>query len=163
MRTPAPKHLYTCSYEGQNIDGFLKRLRDVGVKTLVDVRELPLSRKAGFSKTALAAALSTQGIAYAHMPQLGCPKDIRDRYKADGNWARYTLDFNRHLARQIAAVTELAHIAGATATALLCFEADFNRCHRTFVARAATVAGAPTVAHITATTTVAELPRRAAA
>jgi uncharacterized protein (DUF488 family) len=158
-----PKHLYTTSYEGQSIDGFLERLRQTGVRTLVDVRELPLSRKAGFSKRALAEALTVEGIAYAHMPQLGCPKSIRDRYKADGNWARYTLDFDKYLATQTAAVTELAHIAGATTTALLCFEADFNRCHRTFVARAAAAAGAPSVAHITARTTISELPRRAAA
>ncbi len=158
-----PKHLYTTSYEGQEIAGFLKRLLETGVKTLVDVRELPLSRKAGFSKNALATALSAKGVAYAHMPQLGCPKNIRDRYKADGNWARYTLDFDKYLATQTAAVTELAHIAGATTTALLCFEADFNRCHRTFVARAAVVAGAPAVAHITARTTIPELSRRAAA
>lgn len=158
-----PKHLYTTSYEGQNIDGFLDRLRETGVRTLVDVRELPLSRKAGFSKRSLAAALAAKDIAYAHMPQLGCPKSIRDRYKLDGNWARYTLDFDRYLATQTAAVTELAHIASATTTALLCFEADFNRCHRTFVARAAVIAGAPSIAHITARTTISELPRRAVA
>jgi len=158
-----PKHLYTTSYEGQDIEGFLKRLRETGVKTLVDVRELPLSRKAGFSKRALAEALTINGIAYAHMPQLGCPKAIRDRYKVDGNWARYTLDFDKYLETQAAAVTELAHIAGATTTTLLCFEADFDRCHRTFVARAAVEAGAPAIAHITARTTIPELPRRAAA
>lgn len=157
------RYLYTVSYEGQEIEGFLKRLLETGVKTLVDVRELPLSRKAGFSKRALAAALAVKGIAYAHMPQLGCPKNIRDRYKADSSWARYTHDFNNHLATQAAAVTELAHIAGATTTALLCFEADFARCHRTFVARAAAASGAPPIAHITARTVVPELPRRAAA
>jgi len=61
------------------------------VKTVVDVRELPLSRKKGFSKSAFCDALSAHGIAYLHA--LGCPKPIRNPYKADGNWQTYTRDF----------------------------------------------------------------------
>src|SRR3546814_18177557 len=48
------KHLYTIGYAGQTLEGFLRRLKQVGVLTVVDVRELPLSRKSGFSKRALA-------------------------------------------------------------------------------------------------------------
>lgn len=158
-----PVHLYTIGYEGLSINAFIQRLLDHGVQTLLDVRELPLSRKAGFSKRALADALAQRGIAYAHMPTLGCPKSIRDAYKSDGNWLRYTQAFMKHLDAQHACVKELAKIGTATTAALVCFEADFNRCHRTYVARAAHAAGAPAVSHITARTTIAELPRRAAA
>jgi uncharacterized protein (DUF488 family) len=63
------------------------------VKTIVDGRELPLSRKKGFSKSTFCAALSAHGIAYLHMPALGCPKPIRNQYKADGNWHAYTREF----------------------------------------------------------------------
>ena len=42
--------LYTFGYEGFDIDRFIARLKDVGIKTIVDVRQLPLSRKRGFSK-----------------------------------------------------------------------------------------------------------------
>jgi len=63
------------------------------VKTVVDVRELPVSRKKGFSKSAFCAALSAHGIAYLHMPALGCPKPIRNPYKVDGNWQTYTREF----------------------------------------------------------------------
>lgn len=157
------KHLYTVGYEGLSIEAFIARLKANGVRTLVDVRELPLSRKKGFSKQALARTLAEHDIAYAHMPTLGCPRPIRDAYKTDGSWARYTLSFTRYLATQQAAVQELAHIAQATPAALMCFEADFNRCHRSFVARAAVAAGAPGVAHITAKTTIPELALRAAA
>jgi len=159
----APKHLYTAGYEGISLPVFIQRLQDNGVNTVVDVRELPLSRKPGFSKRALSEALAEHGIAYAHMPTLGCPKPIRDSYKADGNWARYTQGFTKYLRTQLASVKELAKIGTATTAALLCFEADFTRCHRTFVARAAAAAGAPSVAHITARTTIPELPLRAAA
>ena len=157
------RHIYTVGYEGLSTETFVARLKDARIHTLVDIRELPLSRKAGFSKTALSALLAKHGIAYAHMPALGCPKSIRNRYKVDDDWKRYTADFTRYLSTQQASIAELAKIGQATAIALMCFEADFARCHRSFVAReAGTVAGLP-VAHITARTVVPELVRRAAA
>jgi hypothetical protein len=33
-------------------------------------------------------------MAYLHAPALGCPKSIRNQYKADGNWQTYTRDFS---------------------------------------------------------------------
>jgi uncharacterized protein (DUF488 family) len=155
--------LYTIGYEGMTAESFIGRLQSAGVQTLVDVRELPLSRKAGFSKKALSQTLAECGIAYAHMPALGCPKPIRDRYKTDGDWQQYTAAFKKYLATQHVAVSELAKIGTATTAALMCFEADYARCHRTYVARAANLAGAPAVAHITARTVIPEPARRAAA
>ena len=71
--------LFTFGYEGLAIDGFIARLKKAGVAVVVDVRELPLSRKKGFSKTAFAEALHGAGIAYTHVPTFGCPKSIRNR------------------------------------------------------------------------------------
>ena len=85
--------IFTLGYEGLSIEAFISRLQAAKVKTVVDVRELPLSRKKGFSKTAFCAALGSHGIAYFHAPALGCPKPIRNQYKADGNWKTYTRDF----------------------------------------------------------------------
>ena len=61
---------------------FAKRLRDAGVQRLVDVRELPISRRPGYAKTALAEAMSAVGIEYVHMRALGNPKPFRDLYKS---------------------------------------------------------------------------------
>jgi uncharacterized protein (DUF488 family) len=66
--------LFTLGYEGLTIEVFIARLQAAQVKTVVDVRELPLSRKKGFSKSAFCSVLSTHGIAYLHVPALGCPK-----------------------------------------------------------------------------------------
>ena len=65
-----PMHLtlFTLGYDGLTIDAFIARLQAAQVKTVVDVRELPLSRKKGFSKTAFCTALATHGIAYLHPP-----------------------------------------------------------------------------------------------
>jgi uncharacterized protein (DUF488 family) len=155
--------LYTFGYEGITIEAFIARLKETGVRTIIDVRELPLSRKRGFSKRAFAEALHRAGIAYAHMPALGCPKPIRDAYRADGNWSGYTRKFIAYLDQQSAAVAEVAKIARATAACLVCFEADFNYCHRSMVARAAARVGGPAVVHLTARTAIPELPAKAAA
>lgn len=149
--------LLTFGYEGLTIDEFIHRLNDADVKAVVDIRELPLSRKKGFSKTSFSAALSVHGIAYLHVPALGCPKPIRNQYKADGNWRTYTKDFLAYVATQEAPIQELVKISRATTACLVCFEADFSMCHRTFVARAARQHGGPTVMHLTAKTALPDL------
>ena len=142
--------LYTIGYEGRSLQDFIADLRGSGIALLADVREAPVSRKPGFSKSALAGALHGVGIAYRHLRALGCPKPIRDAYKEDGDWVRYTRAFMRHLDQQPQAVNELAVLAAAQPTALLCYEADFNRCHRTYVARAVAKPLGARVCHITA-------------
>jgi uncharacterized protein (DUF488 family) len=142
--------LYTISYEGRSLEKFLADLQAAGVRLLADVRENPLSRKAGFSKNALAEALRAKGIAYRHLRPLGCPRPIRDQYRDDGDWQRYTEGFMAHLDQQQPALEELASLTAEQPTALLCYEADFNRCHRTYVARAVAKSRDTEVLHITA-------------
>lgn len=145
-------HLYTFGYEGLDIAAFIARLRQIQVSMVVDVRELPLSRKQGFSKTALRAYLAAAAIGYVHTPALGCPKKIRDQYRDDGDWARYTRDFLAYLRTQDASLQALAQESRAATACLICFEADYAVCHRTYVARAARRLGAPAVKHIGAKT-----------
>lgn len=152
-----PHTLLTFGYEGLTIEAFIARLLVAGVKTIVDVRELPLSRKKGFSKNSFSAAASEHGIAYLHVPALGCPKPIRNQYKVDGNWRNYTRDFLAYVATQDAPIQELVKISRATSACLVCFEADFSMCHRTYVARAARQHGGPPVTHLTAKTILPDL------
>ena len=49
-------------------------LREHDIETVVDVRELPLSRKPGFSKKTLAATLNLSGLDYVHISALGLPE-----------------------------------------------------------------------------------------
>lgn len=155
--------LYTFGYEGLSIDDFISRLREVGIKTIIDVRELPLSRKKGFSKRSFAEILHKAGIAYAHMPALGCPKDIRNTYKLNSDWSEYKLNFNRYLESQISAIAELAKISSSTSACLVCFEADYNLCHRSLIAKKCQNISGVNVTHVTAKTTISELPSRVAA
>jgi uncharacterized protein (DUF488 family) len=158
-----PSALFTFGYEGLTIDAFISRLKETGVDLIVDVRELPLSRKKGFSKTAFRQALAQAGIGYEHHPALGCPRPVRDRYKADRDWQAYTRGFMAHLSTQVDAVAALAAAALKRRVCLVCFEADATFCHRSYVARAAHHAGAPAVWHLTARTVAADAPQRLAA
>ena len=128
--------VFTIGYEGLDIDDFMSLLTRHDIETVVDIRELPLSRKPGFSKKALANVLNLSGLEYFHMVELGCPKPVRDGYRADGNWKRYTSGFLKHLKSQAGAIAQLAELAQSSTCALLCYEADFNLCHRSMVANA---------------------------
>jgi uncharacterized protein (DUF488 family) len=140
--------IFTAGYEGIGVVEFLTRLKKSGVQTVVDVRANPISRKPGFSKNALATHLKAAGVEYQHVPALGCPKKVRDRYKLDGDWAAYTRGFSAYLQGQAEALAGVARIAAHSKTCLICFEADFNFCHRTFVARGAAILGDLRVSHI---------------
>ncbi len=52
-------------------------LTTAGVELLIDVRERPQSRRAGFSKRMLAASAEAHGIAYVHLKALGTPPEGR--------------------------------------------------------------------------------------
>lgn len=142
--------VFTIGYEGLDIDAFMSLLAEHDIDTVVDVRELPLSRKPGFSKKALASLLNLSGLEYVHMVELGCPKPVRDRYRADGNWRHYTDGFLKHLKTHESAIAELTKLAGSSNCALLCYEADFNFCHRSMVANAVRDYCGADVKHITA-------------
>src|SRR5712691_9191100 len=69
--------LYTIGYERARPDAVLDALKRAKVKLLVDTRAVAASRRPGFSKRQLAAALDECGIAYAHLQKLGTPAEGR--------------------------------------------------------------------------------------
>jgi uncharacterized protein (DUF488 family) len=126
--------IYTIGYEGATVDTFLAALSAAGVQRVIDVRALPLSRRPGFSKSALAAALKEVGIDYVHLKPLGTPKPGRDAAKK-GDVATLTAVYEAQLAlpeAQVAAAQMLA-LADELPSALLCFERDPCHCHRTLL------------------------------
>lgn len=96
----------------------------------MDVRELPLSRRRGFSKTALGEALGAVGIEYVHVRALGNPKPNRERYWS-GDVAGGARVYRKHLHNgSYPALLELAESLDGDAACLLCFEHDHAVCHR---------------------------------
>lgn len=141
--------LMTIGYEGLDIETFIAELRANRVATLVDVRELPLSRKKNFSKSSLAEAMQGAGLAYVHMSALGCPRDIRKEYSADRDWARYRRRFDAYLETQDDALAALRAKAERESCCLMCFEADYRVCHRSLVTDALLSDGKVEVKHLT--------------
>jgi uncharacterized protein (DUF488 family) len=128
--------LFTIGYENHKTpDSLIGALREAGVRRLVDVRELPLSRRRGFSKTALSAALARADIEYEHTRDLGNPKAYRDLYK-NGHVAEGERRYRKHLHNgSYDALIELSETLDE-ATCLLCFEASHATCHRSVIVEA---------------------------
>src|SRR5688500_20328748 len=74
--------IFTIGYEGTTVAEFLAALQEAGVKRVIDVRALPLSRRPGFSKSPLRAALGEAGIDYVHLKALGTPSEGRSAARA---------------------------------------------------------------------------------
>ena len=127
--------LYTIGYEGADISAFLSTLQEVGVRHVADIRDVPLSRKMGFSKNKLAEALLESGITYSHFKALGDPKEGREAMRK-GDKNRFREVFNAHIEKpeSLSALSQLADQAAESETVLLCYERDPHDCHRTIVA-----------------------------
>lgn len=138
-------------YEGHDISSLIAHLQPWKIDVLVDVRLNAISRKKGFSKTALSSALAEAGIRYQHLPVLGNPKDNRDGFWSPGTKeaARAHRKYRELLAAESAtdALAHLTQLASTVRVALLCFEASEACCHRRLIleavdAHAAALAGA---------------------
>ena len=127
--------LFTIGYEQASFDGVLQTLKAHGVGVLLDVRDLPLSRRAGFSKRPLSAGLEEAGIGYVHLKGLGTPKEGRvaahqgdlDRFWSIVEAKLQTPEAEHDLNRAAA-------LAKERPACLLCFEASPHVCHRRRVA-----------------------------
>lgn len=128
--------IYTIGYEGSDIEKFIKKLRDSNIQQLIDVRELPLSRKNGFSKSVLREKLRTVGILYKHIPELGSPKSIRHRLHQDWDYKRFFGEYKEHINDKdvLENISEIEGRARRKKTVLLCFERDYKNCHRRIIA-----------------------------
>jgi uncharacterized protein (DUF488 family) len=133
----AKPRIFTIGYEGADVDRFLTTLKDAGVETLADVRAVALSRKRGFSKSALRDALANQGIGYEHFIKLGTPKEGRQAARAGDGELMRRIYCDEVLATEEAqeAFRSLEALAAAKPICLLCFERDPANCHRRVLAQ----------------------------
>jgi uncharacterized protein (DUF488 family) len=125
----------TIGYEGSTIEKFVAALKYASIDVLIDVRDLPLSRKKGFSKNGLAQSLADADIEYVHLKGLGDPKDGRMAARA-GEFDLFRKIFRRHMQTETA-IRDLGIAAGivrARRTCLMCFECHHEKCHRSIVA-----------------------------
>ena len=131
----APR-IWTIGYEKVGVPDFIAALKKAKIKTLIDVREVANSRRAGFSKKALAANFDEAGIAYIHMKPLGTPKAGREAARK-GDTKTMTRIFEAKMVEPESqlSLAEAAAIARRGRACLMCLEHDWRECHRTIVAR----------------------------
>ncbi len=127
---------WTIGYEKLGQADFVAALKAAKIKTLIDVREVANSRRAGFSKTSLAAALDQVGIAYVHLRPLGTPKTGREAARKGDTKTMHRI-YEAHLAEPESqlALAEAAELAGKGRICLMCLEHDWRVCHRSIVAK----------------------------
>jgi uncharacterized protein (DUF488 family) len=126
--------IFTIGYEAATVPDFVTALQKAGVQRVIDVRALPLSRRPGFSKSPLRAALAEAGMEYVHLKALGTPAEGRAAARAGRHH-----DLERIYAGQlelpeaIAQGAQMLELAREKPSALLCFEREPAQCHRTLL------------------------------
>jgi len=128
--------LWTIGYEKVGQADFIAALKTAKIKTLVDIRDIANSRRAGFSKKSLMAGLADAGIAYIHMKALGTPKAGREAARR-GDVKTMTKIFEAKLAdpESQLALAETADLANKARVCIMCLEHYWRGCHRAIVAR----------------------------
>ena len=130
--------IWTIGHSTRTIEKFISLLEEHGIKLLADVRLLPGSKRyPQFNKKTLADSLGKVGISYEHFLELGGRRKPREdspntawRNESFRGYADYmeTEEFDKGIKRLL----DLAADAGATA--IMCAEAVWWRCHRSLVA-----------------------------
>lgn len=149
QRPVAEAAAYTAGYEGQSVDGFLNMLVRCGMQRVIDVRQNPVARRFGFHKSTLSRLCGDVSIEYVHLPQLGVPSELRRGLETQDD---YEALFDRYEAEilpvQAEALDRIAEMMAEKPSAVVCMEADPNRCHRTRVAKAVSEGAALAVRHL---------------
>jgi uncharacterized protein (DUF488 family) len=126
--------IFTIGYEGATVPEFIAALQKAGVERVIDVRALPLSRRPGFSKSPLKAALEEAGIEYLHLKALGTPAEGRTAARAGRhNDLKRIYAGQLELPEAIVQSAQMLEQAREKPSALLCMEREPEHCHRTLL------------------------------
>lgn len=127
--------IFTIGFTKKSAETFFTRLKDAGVRRLVDVRLNNVSQLAGFTKKDDLRYFTKAicGVDYVHVPDLAPTAEILDAYKKvkNGDWALYERQF-LDLMRLRQVETMPRQILDGDC--LLCSEDTPHHCHRRLVA-----------------------------
>ena len=131
-RSPETADFFTIGYTGRSLEAILGTLIEAGVRTLLDIRENPVSMyRPELSKTNLQRIIGERGLQYFHLPHLGVPRDVRAKAVTTGSrqtiwdwYDQYVVEL--YLRRNLHwFLNSVEHPA-----ALMCVEMDPTECHR---------------------------------
>jgi uncharacterized protein (DUF488 family) len=133
--------IWTIGHSTRAMDELLALLQAHGVRSLVDVRKIPMSRRnPQFNRENLQDRLVSAGLSYRHAPELGGLRKSRPDSPNTG-WRNASFrgyaDYMQTEGFQ-QALEQLMAGAQTEPTAILCAEAVPWRCHRSLIADALT-------------------------
>ena len=127
--------VFTIGHGTRPAEELVATLSEAGIRTLVDVRRFPGSRRnPQFNQATLAAFLEEQGIAYLHAVELG------GRRSGEAGKERFgcirTAAFRSYAARMGSPEWQeaLAQALAEPVACLMCAETAWQRCHRRLIA-----------------------------
>jgi uncharacterized protein (DUF488 family) len=126
--------LFTIGYEGRDINNLVSNLKKFNITRLIDVREIPISRKKGFSKSQLMETLESADIEYVHIKQLGSPSSLRHQLEDDHDYAKFFSAYTNYLEAKHDLLMQLNDEISDKTSCLMCFERLQQHCHRSIVA-----------------------------
>jgi uncharacterized protein (DUF488 family) len=135
----AAQRLYTIGHSTLESEQFITLLMRHGIRTLVDVRHYPASRRLPhFSQEALAQALAEQGIAYVHLRDLGGRRHQIIAGSGNDGWRvaafRAYADYAAHSPAYLTALAHMEALARHSGpTAYMCAEHTHLKCHRRII------------------------------
>lgn len=127
--------IYSIGFTQTTAEHFFGRLREAGIRRLLDVRLNNSSQLAGFAKARDLPYFLRElvGAAYEHEPLLAPTEELLASYKKEkGSWSSYERAFLDLMARR-QVETALDRRTFEAPTVLLCSEATADRCHRRLV------------------------------
>jgi uncharacterized protein (DUF488 family) len=136
--------IHTVGHSTRAIEEFLELLRAHSIAQLIDVRKIPHSRRnPQFGAGALAATLSSNGIIYEHMPELG---GLRRAHSDSINTAWRNASFRGYADYMQtpefqAALQKLIDLSAGKQTVIMCAEAVPWKCHRSLIGDALVARG----------------------
>ena len=127
--------IFTIGFTKKSAETFFTRLKNAGVRRLVDVRLNNVSQLAGFTKKddLRYFTKSICNIDYIHLPELAPATEILDPYKKakNGDWQLYERQFLDLMRARHIENTSREILDGGC---LLCSEEKPHHCHRRLVA-----------------------------
>lgn len=131
------KDFYTIGFGEWDIKQFLKLLKKAKVKTLVDVRDTPLSQyKPEFNKNSLSQLMKENSIKYVHIPELGVPYEIRQKLAQSLDYDWFFNWYDRNVLGASVLEEKLNKKNMEFPIAIMCTEFDPTKCHRHRIALA---------------------------
>lgn len=130
------KIIYTIGHSTHSIEEFITMLHSFDIKTVVDIRSLPGSRKfPQFDKEALELLLPKNNIQYIHLINLGGRRKVIKNSKntrwINSSFRAYADYMETNQFKD--GIKELETIALQKPTVYMCAEALWWRCHRSMV------------------------------